>query len=225
MYETLAEVHCSCCMEGHTLRFDLCKDYHNDTEHEALYIVIKDHGKYTLTERLKRAFYFIRKWKDYIDGENITSHGVLMHGEQLTELYPILKDKLLEYKIIDDEDLAFIEGDSEIDLLSKTVPATFKDRKGKKTIHQEPVPFIGDDFVLALDIFFAESIDKHLLRDITFGYKLNEHYTKRDAWRMAFYHILYNSNNFIGGDYEGFMSKDNTVKLLRIFYHLIQNIE
>ena len=41
MYESLAEVHCSCCMEEHTIRFDLCKDFHNDSEKDALYVPLE----------------------------------------------------------------------------------------------------------------------------------------------------------------------------------------
>ncbi len=221
LYERIAEVHCSCCMDEHIAIFDICKDT-TDPE-EALYITIKDLNRFSLKDRLRHYFYFMRNWKKYIDGEDIINHGILLHREQIKELYHLLIFALKGHNIIKDEDI-----ECDYSLSEKTVPVIFRGRKKKdKHIEDVRVPFIGDDFVVSLDIFHHKESGKDLIKDITFGYKLNECYKedRKSVRRLAWYHLIYGSNNFLGGNYEGFLSKENTIKLLKLFCYLKDNIQ
>lgn len=220
-YKSLAEVYCSCCMEDHTLRFDLCTDYHNDSEHDALYIVIKDYAKYGLRDRLNRAWNFIWNWKKYIDGDNINAHGIFMRKEQIKELYPILRDKLREYDIITDLEVVEIEtGKFDPFYNVKDINVVWRSKKGKsKTVERIFIPFIGDGFLISINTCEGKNNELHMVQEITFGYHLNKHTTRKDAWRMAFYHLFYHSNDFIGGDFEGFIKKDNVIQMLKVLYY------
>jgi hypothetical protein len=206
-------------MEDHTIRFDICEDYHTDDDKQALYIVIKEHGKHSLRERIRRAKYFVKNWKKYVDGEDIISQGVLMKTKQIEELYDVLLSSLKEADILNDKDVAFIEN-GEYNFLNKKVPVVYKNKKFKtQTVENINVLFMGDEFVISVDTFTDKETGKEYFRDMTFGYRLHENYTKKDAFEMAFYHLLYGSNNFVGGDFEGFMTKDNVVDMLKIFYY------
>lgn len=209
-------------MESHTLRFDICKDFDpNSKDQDALYITIKDHDKYGLKERIRRYFSFKKNWKSYIDGEDIISHGVLIRPEQIEALYVELIRALKEYNILSDDDIKHIEN-GEKQFLDKKITLEFrgkKDGKVTKSYDDTPVPFIGDDFVISVEEGVTHKGEKYFY-DITFGYKLNENTTKKDVNCMAFYHLVYNSNDFIGGDFEGFMQKENVIKMLQLLYHL-----
>lgn len=221
MYNTITEVHCSCCMEDHTARFDICKDYDGKTifTDSALYIVIREHNKNPIKDRLKRSLYFIKNWKKYINGDDIASNGILMKVEQTKALYDTLVPALLDAKILTKDDLDIIEKDGKDYTPDRLIPITYKNKKQTEDMN---VSLIGDEFVISLDTF--ESDDKTYFRDLTFGYRLYKEYTFKDVIQMTFYHFLYGSNNFVGGDFESFMNKDEVLKMLKVFYYLNNTI-
>lgn len=224
-YESIARVDCSCCMETHTAKFDLCKDFDSSKDDDALYISIKDDG-YAFKNRVKNAFNFIKDWKKFSSGEYMTSHGILIKPEQLKELYTILKEKLLEYNIFTNDDILLIEKDY-IPNDDIKFPIKWISKNSKITRNNDFTWVLYDDgeFVISVDITYEDGERKFMDNDIVFGYRLPENIKSKDVRRWAFYHILYNNKTFIGGEWEGFIIKSNTIKMMSVFYYLLHNLK
>lgn len=225
LYESIARVDCSCCMESHTIKFDLCKDFNSSEDDDALYISIKDDDR-RLKDRIKNSFHFIKNWKKYSSGEYMTSHGVLIKPEQLKELYDVLKEKLIEYNIFTNDDILIIEKEYNPNDDIK-FPIKWISKNNKITRNNDFTWVLYDDgeFVISTDITYEDGERKFMDNDILFGYKLHKNVTKKDIRRWAFYHILYNSKTFIGGEWEGFITKSNTIKMMSVFYYLLHNLK
>jgi len=221
LYESIAQVDCSCCMESHTIRFDLCKNFDSSIDDDIFYISIKD-DDYGFTNRIKNSFNFIINWKKYSFGEYITSHGVLIKKQQLIELYSILKEKLLEYNIFNNNDISIIEGNFIPDDVKFPIRWI-----GKNPRHNDFSWILYDDgeFVISTDITYKDDEKTFMSDDIVFGYKLHKNIRFKDRIRWAFSHIFYGNKTFLGGEWEGFVVKSNTIKMMSTLYYLIHNIK
>lgn len=216
LYENVAQVACSCCMENHYVKFDICKGFHTDEDKEALYITIKDTSPFSFKQRLGHIFKTFRTWKSNRNyGSDMADQGVLIHKEQLGELYSCLKEALLKYKILTDDDFEHIEKSLPL-FLDFKYPIEWKGKAGISFHDYTWVPFVGDDFVISTMVNNnMELCDSN----INFGYKFNDNIRFKDIRRYAFYHLFYKSNTMLGGDSEGFLNIDNTITLLKVLHY------
>jgi len=223
-YESIALVECSCCQEDHTIRFDIYKDYKAGFDEDTLYIVIKDNSKYGFFSRINKVIYFMKNWKSFVDGNNIAWHGTLIHKKQLEELYPLLIDSLSRYNILTPADINNINVNTK--LLDKKFPVTWTGKGGKKSTHgYNWVPFMADDF--NIHVFGDVKDDKFVVEDndICFGYNLSDATRFKDVWYLVRRYIFDNHNNFISGNFEGFLTKENTIWMLSTFKYFISNLK
>jgi len=219
LYESIAEIHCSCCMEYHTMRLDLCKDFEDDI----LYITIKD-ADYNFFDRIKNSYKLLYNWKKYLDiNEFITSYGILIKPIQIYELYNLLKKNFIEYNIFDKNDLITIEDNNWI-----PDDVKFPIKWANKKLDSNDFTWIlynDGEFVISIDITYKNNEIKFTSNDILFGYRLPQYMKFKNILRWSFYHIFFNNKIFLGGEWNGSVSKANTIKMMSTFYYLLSNLK
>jgi len=210
LYEPILELQCSTCMEEHTMRFDICKDFKNDENHEALYVDLISEYTPGFFERLKTFFHYRKNWKKYINGKEQTYNGITLDITQIREMYPILIDKLLKYETITLKDVEEIES-------WDNFPTIEYDKDG----WAEQIIFNGNDIVLSIEAH--ESNGKNIIQFFTLGYRFYDEMKQKDINRRTWYYLIYKSKAMIS-NYEGFIDYNNTKLFLSVLYYLIKNM-
>lgn len=239
--EPVAHVLCSCCQEDHSATFEINKNFTQDEkrskewnikhpDEDVLYITIKDIPRFRFFQRLKQSWDFLINTKSYFFGKNIVNNGIIIHTDEIEELYNTLKPELIKYNIISEDEFKEIEN-GEYKFPQRKYPITciqynFETKKKSSYISDKEftwIAFNNDSFVVHTDIDIEK--DKRFWREIVFGYRLSRHevkdrrYIRREAWRYIF---KKDYAGFIGGEYEGFMSKKSTIRFLELLQYFIQ---